>query len=180
MANTVADQNCLLKLTNSTVLKKFLHQCVDELVGKEQENFYNGMDDIEWSVDEHKQARSFIQALYKKYIFEDEFSPQLSDLSSTHVEEIETCFNIRKKDIHRAVIKEQLLKSNIPLVESIDWKIKWIMGSSKLSSLSEPLVQVDLSCISNVKDGKDMLNFEMNLSQLENLITELEEIKSEF
>lgn len=67
-------------------------------------------------------------------------------------------------------------------MENIDWRLKWVLGSSDLATLQEPRLQVDLHCVS--KNGnsivKDIVNFEASLEQIDNLITDLTKLQKEF
>lgn len=76
------------------------------------------------------------------------------------------------------MLKERLMKLDQPLVENIDWKVKWVCGSSKLASLSQPLARIDLHCLENSK-GRSTCSFEMNLDQVSDMIQKLEEYKEQ-
>lgn len=105
---------------------------------------------------------------------------KIQDLNPDSRQCIIDCYEIRKEEILQAIIREKLSKYGKPLVENIDWKLKWIMGSSKLASLREPLLQVDLHCFKKQDESaRKTINFEMNLEQVDKLIAGLEKVKSE-
>lgn len=91
------------------------------------------------------------------------------------------CYEIRKSEIQRAVTTECLAKSDSPVVTDFDWKLKWVVGSSSLSSLREPILQMDFHT-KQIKDGflkKDIINFEMNIVELNTFINAIQKSISE-
>ncbi|GJQ82120.1 hypothetical protein Trydic_g15907 [Trypoxylus dichotomus] len=175
----VSDINALLKIANTQEFSKFLHLCVDDMLGKTVD-FENYTGDIEWSKDELKKAKLLIQANFKNNVLNEDgaFQFPFENVGETLYNDIQKCYEIRKDEIRQNIVKENLLDKDIPLVENIDWKMKWVMGSSSLVTVSEPLLQVDLNCAGSSKPKKETVNFEVNLEQLEELITKLEQVRS--
>ncbi|RZC38993.1 HCaRG domain containing protein [Asbolus verrucosus] len=171
----------LLKIANSPVLQQFLHDCVDDLIGTKQANFDNYNSDIEWTIDDFNNAKTGIQKLYRQSVITN--CDLKTNLGDNVQQEIKNCFEIRKDDIFQALIKEKLVKSGHNLVENLDWKLKWVLGSSKLASIRQPLLQVDLHCLKKSPDvnniSKHNVNFEVNLETLDLLIAQLQKAKSE-
>lgn len=67
------------------------------------------------------------------------------------------------------------------MVTDFDWKLKWVIGSSSLSSLREPILQMDLHT-KQIKDEtviKDTVNFEMNIVELNTFINAIEKSVSD-
>lgn len=81
----------------------------------------------------------------------------------------------------QALAKECVLNKGYNLVENFDWKVKWILGSSDLATIKEPIVQVDLYCINKEKDTlkRNIVNFEANSEKLDELICALTQVKKE-
>ncbi|KAF2901925.1 hypothetical protein ILUMI_04261 [Ignelater luminosus] len=175
--------NSLLKITNTPVLQQFLHDCVDDLIGRKHANFDSYSSDIEWTNEDYHNAIKFIQNLYRENTqstAENILVPKVQDLNPDSQQCIVDCYEIRKEEILQAIIRENLSKCGKPLVENIDWKLKWILGSSKLASLREPLLQVDLHCFKKQDEStRKTINFEMNLEQVDKLIAGLEKVKNE-
>lgn len=157
------------------------------MIGKKTTSYDNYSSDIEWTKDEFERARYLIQNLYETNIKVNnndnnnkEFLNNFINLPTNINEEIKNCYEIRRRELLQHVSRECLRNSELPIVENIDWKLKWINGSSKLASISEPVVQFDLHCLNNETSKlKTRVNFEMNLEQLDKFINELENVKSQ-
>jgi len=167
----------LLKVATSGNFNKFLHDCVDELVGFEynQESVYNN--DIENSSDDIRKAKAFIKSLYNDSIMKDSLPDKFKGLSLSNEEDIKKCYEIRKKDIYNSIVKQSLIAANLKVVENIDWKVKWILGSSKLATLVKPVVQVDLHYLGSESEKKKCISFEMELEEVDVFINELEKVE---
>lgn len=156
---------------------------MDDLIGCKQIKFDSYGGDIEWTEADYNQTLTFVQNLYRESVqnpSEDNFQLKLQELNPNMQTAIKECYDIRKNEIFQCIVKESLLKHEFPVVQNIDWKLKWIMGSSKLSALREPVVQVDLHCFKSQKENvRQTINFEMNLDQVDQFIAELERIQME-
>lgn len=89
-------------------------------------------------------------------------------------------FNARQKDILNSIVKAHLADSGHMILENFDWKLKWILGSSKLASLQEPICQMDMECVHKNENDvfeKKTVNFEMDLEKLDKLIDALTIVK---
>lgn len=75
---------------------------------------------------------------------------------------------MRKTDLIKKLQIELLAKQGEPVVIDYDWKIKWIIGSSSLSSIREPIVQIDLHTLKISETNEnitDTIQFEMNINE---------------
>ncbi|XP_066252168.1 uncharacterized protein [Euwallacea similis] len=93
---------------------------------------------------------------------------------------LETVYNLRRKDIINSVIKEKLVGSGHTLVENYDWKLKWVVGSSSLTSIREPICQIELICLTlgaDLKPCGNSISFECDLEGVEKLIGALNSVK---
>ncbi|XP_030766937.1 uncharacterized protein LOC115890754 [Sitophilus oryzae] len=172
----------LSKLENIQHLPEFVHHCINTITNNSKvSTIESGGGSIEWREDEAQRVRSFIQNLYREGILNGKLSLPRS-LPDGARAVIENIFELRRKDISNAVIKENLAKNGEQVVENYDWKLKWIMGSSELASIREPVCQVDFHCLT--KDDKEAIvrktiNFEMNLEKIDNLISVLKSMNEE-
>ncbi|KAK4875035.1 hypothetical protein RN001_011457 [Aquatica leii] len=169
----------LLKITNEEALHRFLHNCVDDLITKNHSNFNVGNDDIEWTKDDHRIATNYVQNLYKENVLKSEnWENVIKTVTPKYQQIIKECYDNRKSQIYQAVLCDELHKTNANIVQNIDWKLKWIMGSSKLATLREPLLQVDLHCFRKENENtRKTVNFEMDIGQVNKLILDLEKVK---
>lgn len=140
-----------------------------------QENINN---EIDWSIENQSAARKYFQNIFKNAVMEENynFNLNLSSIGEEKVKIVEDCFNIRKSEILNKLQCDILCKLDVPLVTGFDWRLKWLIGSSSLSSIREPIAQLDLYTLNNKDDSfkKNLVNFEMNLSEIDNLINKLE------
>lgn len=150
-----------------------MHRCVDDLITENKIDFDSYSSDIEWTRIDFEKARNFTQNLYKDRVKAEGENFKLQGIPADIQQALENCYNVRKEQIFQAQMKDSLLENGIDVVENFDWKVKWIMGTSKMASLREPLLQVNLHCASNNK-----LEFEADLEKLDCLIAELERAKS--
>lgn len=149
-----------------------MHRCIDDLIKQNGIDFDSYSSDIEWTRADFEKARNLIQGLYHKRAENEEL--KLEGISKEVQAALENCYNVRKQEIHQAIANRSLLESGVEdLVENFDWKVKWIMGSSKMASLREAALQMDLHCVNR------SVNCEMNLEKVDLLISELEKVKGE-
>lgn len=120
-----------------------------------------------------QKARNLVHNIYKEQIKSDgDF--KLAGVSNDIHDALKNCYDIRKEELYQALVRHSLLKNEVNLVENFDWKVKWVMGSSKMASLREPLLQMNLHCA-----GDKCIEFEANLEKLSSFITELEKVRDE-
>ncbi|XP_018570635.1 uncharacterized protein LOC108910502 [Anoplophora glabripennis] len=177
----IASYTHLLKISNNS-LYEFLHGCVDDLLQKQSPNFENYKNrDIEWTEEDFDRTRAYIQNLYRQSVIDDTLDLP-KDLTTDLQEAITRCYTIRKNDIFQALAKEFILQDGHNLVNNIDWRLKWVLGTSDLAALQEPRLQVDLHCSNKIGDkvNRNVLNFEANLEQIDGLISDLSKLQREF
>lgn len=158
-----------------------MHECVDELTDIKEANFDNYNSDIQWTISDFHKTKMAIQKFYRQCIINDNIELK-SDLPSNIINEIRNCFEIRKNDIFETLVRENLLKNGASFVKNFDWRMKWVLGSSKLASFTEPVLQIDLHCLKSKNDGsleRKTVNFEVNLDKLDFLIEQLEKARNE-
>lgn len=79
--------------------------------------------------------------------------------------------NARRPDIHQQLITDTNLISKSTL-KDFDWQIKLAMASDKLSSIQEPLLNLDLDVQNEV--STEIHSLELTREDLKNLISNLE------
>uniref|UniRef100_A0A182K2R8 COMM domain-containing protein n=1 Tax=Anopheles christyi TaxID=43041 RepID=A0A182K2R8_9DIPT len=130
------------------------------------------------SSEELKHTLKLFDALVRKYCIGEvddvQLRSHLSHLSPSRQDRVLEIVNLRRPEIARRLIDEvNRREGGVPLVESFDWNVSWVMGSSSLASLRKQLCTVALSC----RDGNSKpqtINFEMVREQVEEVIRQLE------
>ncbi|CAL7934625.1 unnamed protein product [Xylocopa violacea] len=84
-----------------------------------------------------------------------------------------SCLKVRREQLTDALLREHS-KEKHDTVTDFDWRLKLVMGSSKLASLREPLLQIDL--IVENKESKHVLGLELNKDELDTFINAMESI----
>ncbi|XP_076266446.1 COMM domain-containing protein 8-like [Rhynchophorus ferrugineus] len=169
----------LSKVHDFEQFSQFVHLCINDITFNPINTGQSTGGAINWINDESRVIQKEIQKVFKDSIVKEEIS--LPDNIPTQAKAILTdIFNNRRKDILNNVIKAHLADSGHVIVENFDWKLKWILGSSKLATIQEPICQIDLECV--YKNGSDAfekktINFEMDLENLNKLIEALLNVK---
>uniref|UniRef100_A0A182Q9I4 COMM domain-containing protein n=1 Tax=Anopheles farauti TaxID=69004 RepID=A0A182Q9I4_9DIPT len=130
------------------------------------------------SSEELKHTLKQFEILVRKYCIgeldEACLRSHLSHLSPSRQDDTVEIVNLRRAEIARRLIDEVNRRGGgVPLVESFDWNVSWIMGSSSLASLRKQICTVAFVCRSG--DAKmQTINFEMSKDQVEEVIRQLE------
>lgn len=172
----------LIKITNVQVFNQFLHNCVNDLIDYKEMSYDTCSSDIEWTLKDYLEATNFIKNLYRQMTLNSEsnFELNLDKLNPNFQDCIQNCYEIRKNEIFQALAKQGLFQEGKSVVENIDWKLKWIMGTSSLAALKQPILQLDLHCFKKPNEmSRKTVNFEMNLEEIDSLIAQLEKVKNE-
>uniref|UniRef100_A0A182R3X4 COMM domain-containing protein n=1 Tax=Anopheles funestus TaxID=62324 RepID=A0A182R3X4_ANOFN len=128
--------------------------------------------------EELKHMLKLFENLVRKYCLgeldEVRLRSHLSQLSPARQDRVLEIVNLRRPEIAQRLIDEvNRREGGVPLVESFDWNVSWIMGSSSLASTRKQLCTVALAC----RDGDSKtqtISFEMGRDQVEHVISELE------
>lgn len=167
----------LLSQEKGDVLRELLHACVDEICGHPGPSYYDFMKRMDWSKEEYKKVYELMTMLLRNpaclYLTEEKMPPEYHELPEQIQKDILTCLKVRQEQLTRALLMEHSKRKLQTLVD-FDWRLKLVMGTSKMASLREPLVQLDL--IAEDKQGRRIIGVEMNKDELETLITTMETI----
>lgn len=159
------------------VLKELLHACVDEICGRPGPSYHRFANSIDWSQEEYKETYKLISMLLRNpaslYLTEEKMPQEYHELPEHIQQSILTCLKVRREQLTDALLKEYC-KEEHETVTDFDWRLKLVMGSSKLATLREPLLQLDLMVES--KERKRTLGLELNKDELETFINAMETI----
>ncbi|KAG6798763.1 COMM domain-containing protein 8 [Apis mellifera caucasica] len=159
------------------VLKELLHACVDEICGRPGPTYHKFVNRMDWSKEEYEETYKLISNLLRNpaslYITEEKMPQEYHELPEHIQQNILLCLKLRREQLTDALLKE-FSKEKYETVIDFDWKLKLVMGSSKLASLREPLLQLDLMLES--KNSKRILDMELNKDELDTFISTMESI----
>ncbi|KAF7992833.1 hypothetical protein HCN44_005177 [Aphidius gifuensis] len=168
--------NLLSKEDNHYTLTQFLHSCINEICGYKIQKFEQ-FSSIGWNEEEYNNTRKSINYLFKQpacLYLDIAKMPQTFFYYPENVQElIMTCLKVRQDQLCNALIADISQKKQ-PTVKDFDWRLKMVMGSSKISSLREFLLQLDLH--TNYKNSEDIIGLEMTKEELDLFIKTLESI----
>ncbi|XP_047001582.1 COMM domain-containing protein 8-like [Schistocerca americana] len=174
--------NCQEKLQklDCQLLNKVLHSCADELCGRNAMKYEAVKASTDWTAEEHSCICNEIKKLFSEVVGNSLGNEMVlanaPELDVSHRKCLLDCLDIHRKDIKRTLIAD-LASISGPVLKDFDWKLKWVMGSSKMSSLREPLLQMDFH-LSQGKSQDEMssstVNVEMDRNELKNLLSSLE------
>ncbi|XP_053676441.1 uncharacterized protein LOC128726646 [Anopheles nili] len=130
--------------------------------------------------EELKHTLKVFENLVRKYCVgefdEHRLRSQLKLLPANRQDRVVEIVNLRKPEIAQRLIDEvNRLEGGVPLVESFDWNVSWVMGSSSLASVRKQLCTVLLAC-RDVDSKAKVISFEMNRNQVEQVISQLETV----
>ncbi|XP_012252447.2 COMM domain-containing protein 8-like [Athalia rosae] len=169
----------ILNKVNNDVINQICHACIDEICGRKRMTFQQFTNSVQWTEEEYEIIRAFFSGLFRNpallYLEEEKMPQQYNDASAELQVTIRKCVSVRREQLVNALLKEHSIKNGTTLLD-FDWRLKWVMGSSKLATLREPLLQLDL--IVEDKKSQRILDLELNRNELDMLITALEEVGS--
>nr|CAD7261077.1 unnamed protein product [Timema shepardi] len=174
-------------LTSEQVFLEFLNRCIDEICGRKGPAYEVFKSSANWSLEEFKEFTKSIKIFFyeavTKHWHKDELLENLDDLESSRQQLVLECLKIRKDEINVALQRDTCAISG-PVLEDFDWSLKWVMGSSKLSSLREPLLTVDFhtsqgrekptSISSETKPKINTVSLELDKQELKTLVSALQ------
>ncbi|XP_012222596.1 COMM domain-containing protein 8-like [Linepithema humile] len=161
----------------SDVLKELLHACVDEICGRPGPSYHKFSNSMDWSKAEYEGVYKLISTLLRNpaslYMVEEKMPQEYHELPEQVQQNILTCLKVRREHLTNALLREHY-KRKLPTIVDFDWRLKLVMGSSKIASLRESLLQLDL--IVEDTESRRIINLELNKDELDTIINALEAI----
>lgn len=161
----------------SDVLKELLHACVDEICGHPGPSYHKFINSMDWSRAEYEGIYRLLSTLLRNpaslYMLEEKMPQEYHELPEQVQRNILTCLKVRREHLTNALLMKHY-KSKLPTVVDFDWRLKLVMGSSKMASLRESLLQLDL--IVEDTESRRIINVELSKDELETLINTLDAI----
>ncbi|XP_014210148.1 COMM domain-containing protein 8 [Copidosoma floridanum] len=155
-------------------LTKFVHLCIDEsctLKGPEFRQFTS----VDWTKEQFNTLYRLLLKLFHNpsclYIEDEKMPPEYTQLPKNVQNVILACLRVRKSQLTDALLNDYLSRQG-PTLSDFDWRLKYVMGSSKMASIREPLLQLDL--ILKDKQKEQVLGLELNLEELDLMIDAIE------
>lgn len=161
----------------SNILKELLHACVDEICGRPGPSYHKFINSMDWNKAEYEGIYKLISSLLRNpaslYMVEEKMPQEYHELPEQVQQNILTCLKVRREQLTNALLRKHY-KRTLPTVIDSDWRLKLIMGSSKMVSLRESLLQLDL--IVEDTESRYIINLELNKDELDTVINTLEAI----
>ncbi|XP_003424158.1 COMM domain-containing protein 8-like [Nasonia vitripennis] len=159
-------------------LYKFLHRCIDEICNSTGPNFQH-FKNVQWTKEEfnnvHKHISTFLHNPSCLYVDEEKMPLEYHEFPEHVQQAILTCLRVRKNQLTNALLYEYSSRHILTMLE-FDWRLKYVMGSSKMASIREPLLQLDL--ILKEKQANQILELELNKDELDLVINAIETVIS--
>ncbi|XP_050416028.1 COMM domain-containing protein 8 [Patella vulgata] len=108
----------------------------------------------------------------KNRLSKDEILNILSPLADEYKQSIIEVLSVRNDDLHQHLVSKTTHVSQNVLTD-FDWQMKLIMSSDKLSSIHEPLLNLDLQT-KDANNQSQVVSLELNKDDLKKLITSLD------
>ncbi|XP_075145701.1 uncharacterized protein LOC142220442 [Haematobia irritans] len=168
----------LLNINNREILTEILNNSIDFLIGNQDDQqtmkmchkygFHNP--------DDFLLATRSIAKLYRNMCYADHESNVVSMLPSELQTILPAVLSSRREEVVRFLMREQN-STEYPLVESVDWDVRHILGDSSYDQNYKMLTTITFRLFndnSSKREGKE-LHFEMNRQKLDEFIKALEE-----
>ncbi|GLH00913.1 Coiled-coil domain-containing protein 134-like Protein [Gryllus bimaculatus] len=149
----------LLQDVSNQILLELLHSCVDDICERKRQYHYDNFKSCtNWSNDEYDILHTYFKTSIHEILknpSSEQILKQCPGLSSDHVQCVLDCVVVRKIDVENLLLCKSFAVSG-PKLQDFDWKLKWVMGSSALSSVREPLLLLDFMLHEDGVGGKNL------------------------
>ncbi|XP_048777602.1 COMM domain-containing protein 8-like isoform X2 [Ostrea edulis] len=163
----------LLKKIDVKSATKLLHGLVDGFCKRGHLHYHEY--DQTWSLEEwwalNEAWEGLVKAAVRESLNKDQILQRLGSVPEEYQSVIVDVINARRSDVHHQLIADTNFISKSTL-RDFDWQVKLAMASDKLSSIQEPLLNLDLDVQTEASTQTHSL--EMTREDLKNLITSLE------
>ncbi|CAH1258618.1 COMMD8 [Branchiostoma lanceolatum] len=116
-------------------------------------------------------TKSFLLLAVKENLSKDGVLEHLTGLDSDHQQCFLQVITSRKEDIRLALISATAAISQGAL-EDLDWQVKLVLSSDKISSVQKPVLGLDLAV--NKEGQRESLSLELSQEEVASLVTQLE------
>lgn len=129
--------------------------------------------------DEFENAIKFISTIYRQFILEviseAELLSHFAHFNADFQQSVLDVFTVRRTEIQEFLINHHNSREH-PLLQSFDWDIRWILGTSNMAALRTQIATIILNC-KLPKSTMDLNTIHMELSreQIDRFIGILEE-----
>ncbi|XP_059617268.1 uncharacterized protein LOC132262137 [Phlebotomus argentipes] len=171
-----------LNIDNIEVLREFLNFVIDEeTFEKTERNSLTAWRKYGFSQKEEIDlARKSLTSIFTQYalakIDQRTLKSYFSYLSSELQESIVAVLESRKEELLRRLVFARI-SAEQKAMESFDWDVKWILGSSSSSTVQKLITSLTINCRKG-KDPTENLHIEMDKTLLDKMIAALENCES--
>lgn len=128
--------------------------------------------------DEFENAIKFISTIYRQYslelISQVELLSHFAHFNADFQQSVLDVFAVRRSEIEEFLLAEHNSRKN-PLLQSFDWDIRWILGSSNMASLRTQIANLILNCKTAQSTDLKTIHMEMTRKQVDQLIEILQQ-----
>ncbi|KAK0175665.1 hypothetical protein PV327_009397 [Microctonus hyperodae] len=155
-------------------LNNFFYSCINEICGCEGPT-YQQFIKIGWNEDEYNDIHTLICNLFTNptllYLDKTKLPQEFLEFPENIQAQMFDCLKEKQEYLINALMKKNSQKSIQTLID-FDWRLKVVLGSSKVASLKVPLLQLDLKVMEN--EIENNVDLELNKHELDHLIKTLE------
>ncbi|XP_015591600.1 COMM domain-containing protein 8 [Cephus cinctus] len=178
MGDNQASYGALLARINEDNLNQLIHACIDEVCGYPGLSHQPFANNVDLNKDEYIVVHKlFLRILSNPAILHPNEEKVLEEYYQDFPSEVQRsllkCLRARRNQMSAVFFKKHAKKFATTLMD-FNWRLILLMGSSKIASLKEPVLQLDLL----VEDQQDdrIVGIELNRDELDSLINVLESI----
>lgn len=130
--------------------------------------------------DEFENAIKFISTIYRQFVLEmiseAELLSHFAHFNADFQQSVLDVFAVRRIEIQEFLINEHNSREN-PLLQSFDWDIRWILGTSNMAALRTQIATLILNCKwpKSTNVNSETIHMELSRQQIDKFIRILEE-----
>ncbi|XP_034255100.1 COMM domain-containing protein 8-like [Thrips palmi] len=174
----------LLPSLNEDILKEFIHRCIDEICGRKGPASEKFCSSSSWTSSQFLEATSSLKTFIVECAVNSHDQRQIAEnlpLPESQINCLMNCLAVRGDELKHCLLSK-LKNGTSEVLTDHDWKVKWVMGSSSLSSLQETLLELDLTTTKgdpsalakNVSTQHGRIRIELTRDNVNTLINVLE------
>lgn len=128
--------------------------------------------------DEFENAIKFISNIYRQYILEmiseTELLSHFAHFNADFQQSVLDVFSVRRMELKEFLINEHNSRRN-NLLQSFDWDIRWILGTSNMAALRTQIATIILNCKTSKTSDLKTFHMELSREQIDKFIHILEQ-----